>query len=79
MINGERYGWGKLTYEDGAVYEGNWEANQHSGHGVKDWCDGIVYVGEWKNGMMHGKGKYAMADGTELEGYFEEDEFSHYL
>lgn len=46
-----------MTYSDGVVYDGEWVAGLHEGHGTKNWCDGIEYVGEWKGGMMHGKGR----------------------
>ena len=36
---------------------------------------GDVYVGDWQDDMFHGKGRYTFADGTILEGRFENDTF----
>jgi hypothetical protein len=35
------------------------------------WTDGSYYVGEWVRGIQHGYGKIVFPDGTEKEGYFE--------
>jgi hypothetical protein len=35
------------------------------------WTDGSYYTGEWIRGIQHGYGKIVFPDGTEKEGYFE--------
>ena len=37
------------------------------------WTDGSVYIGEWIRGIQHGYGKIIFPDGTEKEGYFEDN------
>ncbi len=36
---------------------------------------GAQYVGEWKDNLRHGQGTLTYADGDQLEGIWEEDEF----
>ena len=76
MLNGERFGNGKITYfEDGSMYDGQFVHDEPEGFGKKFWADGIEYVGEWKAGKMHGYGRYVMCDGYVMEGLFQNDEF----
>jgi hypothetical protein len=39
------------------------------------WTDGSYYLGEWVRGIQHGYGKIVFPDGTEKEGYFENNIF----
>jgi hypothetical protein len=40
------------------------------------WTDGSVYNGDWIRGIQHGKGKMKFPDGSEKEGYFENNVFT---
>jgi hypothetical protein len=62
---GNRTGNGKMTYADGAFYEGGFVDDKfHGNKGVYRWADGEEYEGEWKDGDRHGVGKFTAADGT---------------
>jgi len=66
-----------MHYLDGAKYEGEWKDGQISGEGKVIYPDDLpVYEGEWKEGKRHGEGKYTFPDGEELEGEWEEHEFT---
>eukprot|EP01015_Nassula_variabilis_P029214 TRINITY_DN6237_c0_g1_i5.p1 TRINITY_DN6237_c0_g1~~TRINITY_DN6237_c0_g1_i5.p1 ORF type:complete len:221 (-),score=45.43 TRINITY_DN6237_c0_g1_i5:38-700(-) len=55
--NGVRNGSGKMKYQNGQVFEGNWKEDMREGHGVLYSGDmRIVYQGEWKNDKYEGKG-----------------------
>lgn len=41
-------GFGKYTWPDGKVYEGNWEHNKTRGHGVLTTADGKRHEGIFK-------------------------------
>ena len=62
--NGHRSGKGKITYQSGAVYEGDFVNNKYEGQGTYTWDDGDEYVGQWKDGERNGKGTFTQADGT---------------
>jgi hypothetical protein len=56
-LNGMKQGHGKLMFEDGAYYEGNFERDQINGRGVLYYCqEKPAYEGEWVNGQFHGEG-----------------------
>ena len=40
-----------------------------------EWTDGSKYIGQWVRGIQHGDGKMVFPDGTEKEGYFENNIF----
>ncbi len=39
------------------------------------WTDGSKYEGQWSRGIQHGFGKMILADGTEKQGYFDNNIF----
>jgi len=43
-------GYGKFTWIDGRIYEGEYLADKKHGHGVFTWPDGKKYEGNWING-----------------------------
>ena len=47
-----QHGYGKYTWADGSVYEGNWENGAQHGYGKHTWVSGKIYEGEWRNGKM---------------------------
>jgi len=53
-----RHGSGRIKYECGNVYDGQWEHDKRSGTGTYWYACGDTYVGQWLCGMYHGKGKY---------------------
>lgn len=66
--NSQKRYYGKMTYANGDIYEGEWKDSQKNGHGKYIWTDGDVYEGEWKDGMRNGQGKYTYANGNVYEG-----------
>lgn len=60
---GKRIGKGTMTYDGGAVYEGDFVNGVYEGEGKYRWDDGDEYEGQWKNGECNGKGIFRGADG----------------
>ncbi len=55
-------GHGKLTWRNGAVYEGNFVANKRSGHGTMSFERNnprgqVTYSGTWVNDLFDGQGE----------------------
>ena len=61
-------GKGKVKFDDGATYDGEWKNHEIHGHGTYIWKDGRTYTGQWVNGKQHGKGTDTFPDGTIYEG-----------
>ena len=59
---------GKLTLNDGDIYEGDIVDGKPHGKGKLTSPDGDVYEGDFVNGKPNGKGKYTYADGGVYEG-----------
>lgn len=45
---------GTCTYEDGAVYTGDWKSDKRQGWGAHHFRTGERYEGEWADDKMHG-------------------------
>jgi hypothetical protein len=41
-----------MTYEDGAVYEGQWKDGQWHGQGMLTLADGTKHIGRFENGTF---------------------------
>lgn len=61
---------GTFTWQNGAVYEGEWVKNQRSGKGHYKWGNGDEYEGQWKDNMAEGEGVLRMQDGSVYTGHF---------
>jgi len=59
----QRHGKGTEYFENGDVYNGQWQNGQHHGRGVYRWSWGDIYHGEWFEGKMHGFARHEYADG----------------
>lgn len=68
MINGYLSGYGKISFTNGDVYEGEFKDDKMNGQGRYTWHNGDIYEGEWKDGKMNGYGKYIFANGDVYEG-----------
>lgn len=55
---------GTCTYEDGAVYTGEWEQDQRSGWGKHVFADQDWYEGEWSADTMQGEGRLTLTTGA---------------
>ena len=71
---GEWEGFGRYTFTDGSVYEGQWLANQHDGLGTFWYESGNEYYGQWKVGKKHGKGTFGYAEGNVEVGTYVADQ-----
>ena len=71
---GNPEGFGKMTYENQDLYEGEWFNGVRDGNGVLTSANGDVYSGSWKNNMKSGVGIFVKIQDGETstsEGVFE--------
>ena len=69
-------GYGKMTYADSTVYEGDWKQGLWDGNGDLFYPDGDFYSGEFKEHEFSGYGTYIYSDGAKYEGYWENGMFN---
>lgn len=46
---------GRLSLEDGSIYDGMWRYGKRSGLGTLYFNNGDVFQGSWRDDAMHGK------------------------
>jgi hypothetical protein len=68
MQHDEFDGIGKMTYDNGDEYHGNWVADIENGHGVMTYANGDKYDGMWDAGLKNGHGEMTYANGDKYEG-----------
>ncbi len=70
--NSLRHGKGKMTYQDGNIYEGPFVHGKKSGeNGAMTFAaNGDKYVGQWQSDQPNGKGKYYFFTKERYEGDF---------
>lgn len=73
LVFGVADGRGKMTYNEGHVYDGEWKENLPHGTGSMTWANGDSYMGEWKKGKRDGTGTYTWADGSVYVGGYKND------
>jgi hypothetical protein len=73
LENGLKSGTGKIYYNTGSSYAGEFKNDIKEGYGVFRWSDGSTYEGEYKNDRMNGFGKLKKHHGVSYEGNFEND------
>ena len=67
MVSGK----GKMTYENGDVYEGDFKRNISHGFGkFVSKIGNYEYMGEWTDGYFNGKGTYINNDGVIFNGHW---------
>lgn len=71
---GYLFGDGILSFNSGAVYDGNWEDNQMDGIGELQVPVNGTYTGEFKDSQKSGTGIYKWNDGTIYDGEWYEDQ-----
>ena len=64
---------GEYTFENGAIYKGQWLGRFRHGYGKQAWPDGARYEGEWSNNKAHGRGVFYHVDGDVFDGEWKED------
>jgi hypothetical protein len=56
-LNGKKHGKGKLLFEDGAYYDGEFKEDKMNGRGILYYSEGNpAYDGEWCNDQFNGYG-----------------------
>jgi hypothetical protein len=70
----------EVTLENGAKYEGEWDAvhNLRDGRGRQIWADGSLYEGYWRRDKANGRGRLIHADGDVYEGEWKDDKAHGY-
>lgn len=68
MVTGTPHGQGKMVWDNGNVYEGNWKDGLINGQGKMVWNNGDLYEGNWKDGQYNGQGKVQWSNGDVYEG-----------
>jgi hypothetical protein len=69
-VGGKGGGRGKMVYDDGSFYEGEFVDDACDGQGTAIYADGDVFEGAWKQNAKHGHGVYMFASGDVFEGEF---------
>lgn len=72
--NYNKQGHGVYHYENGDLYEGEFENGLRTGHGDYRWTDGSVFRGEWLNDKKNGFGSFKYSI-YEFCGQWENDHF----
>lgn len=73
-INNEVYnGYGRLTFNNGAIYAGEWVDGKLNGQGTSILSNGDVYNGEFKDGKCDGYGKLVLYSGLTYIGEFKDN------
>lgn len=62
VVEGKRSGFGKQTYANGDVYEGNWYTGSRQGFGIYQFQNGDKYEGKWKDNFMNEEGTFTIKD-----------------
>ena len=70
-------GKGKLTFENGDTYEGEFKNGIFHGKGTFTAAAGWTYVGEFNNGLAEGEGKLTTENKTIYEGKFKQGIYQH--
>lgn len=60
---------GLMKYNDGDIYEGEFEANLYDGKGTLTTSEG-VYTGSFRNGLQNGYGEFRWKDGSFYRGTY---------
>lgn len=73
MLNGVPHGIGKMTFANGAVFEGPFEkGNRIDGFGKFTGPNGVVAEGMYVNQKLHGQGEVVLTNGNSIKGCFVE-------
>ncbi len=70
--DGKPDGWGKVAFENGSRYEGNFKNGLRDSTGTFTFKDGSVYTGTFKDDHFE-DGTFEATDGSRFEGHFSSD------
>jgi hypothetical protein len=62
------HGKGLTFFENGDVFEGNYNRGKREGEGSMKYNDGGYYTGSWANDNIHGRGSYRYLNGDSYDG-----------
>jgi len=65
---GKMHGKGIMRYENGSIYDGEWDSGKRQGYGKYHWSNGDLYDGEWKSDNREGQGTHVYANGSSYSG-----------
>lgn len=68
FLDGVPNGQGRIAWDDGDIYEGEWEYGQYNGKGTLIWKSGDSYSGEFKNSVGNGQGTLKWTNGNSYSG-----------
>lgn len=63
---GQKHGNGKMRYDNGNEYEGEWKNNKRDGKGTTRYASENVYIGMWKGGKRHGFGVFHISKSGDI-------------
>mmetsp|Transcript_21415 Transcript_21415/g.36543 ORF Transcript_21415/g.36543 Transcript_21415/m.36543 type:complete len:1761 (+) Transcript_21415:57-5339(+) len=63
---GQKHGNGKMRYDNGNEYDGQWKSNKRDGKGTTRYASGNVYIGMWKAGKRHGFGVFHISKSGDI-------------
>jgi hypothetical protein len=67
-VDGKRWGFGTIEYQDGRAYTGEWVDDVRVGRGTETYSSGNVFKGHYVNGRAEGYGIYTWVNGDEYRG-----------
>ncbi len=70
VVAGACHGQGRIAYNDGSTYEGQWKNNLQHGQGTMHWSNGDSYTGQFVDNMLQGQGTMTWATGNTYTGEF---------
>ena len=72
VVNGQRNGYGILSFTSGAKYEGYHKDGKYCGKGIYIFADGRFYAGDFENSTYNGEGEYHYSNGAISKGQFKD-------
>ncbi len=63
---GQKHGNGKMRYDNGNEYDGQWKNNKREGKGITRYASENVYIGMWKGGKRHGFGVFHISKSGDI-------------
>ncbi|MCL2322439.1 MAG: hypothetical protein FWC47_10120 [Oscillospiraceae bacterium] len=67
------HGHGKLEWDNGNKYDGEFHFGNRTGRGTYKWANGDRYTGDWLNNRCTGRGTFKWANGTQYFGEWSND------
>lgn len=68
LVDGFFHGKGKMVWNNGSSYDGDWDHGTIHGSGTYIYSDGGKYVGQFQNGKRHSYGTYFFPNGAVYDG-----------